>query len=79
MQVLNERGESLDAVTYQVCEERKRPFVAPHPSYVKIVRQGLDDWGKRNGFGEFDPIEMLSESLTTTRYLAFFFCFPGHP
>lgn len=45
VQVLNERGESLEAVTYRVCNSRKLQFVAPHPAYVEIVRQGLEDWG----------------------------------
>lgn len=45
LQVLNERGESIEAVTYRVCNGRKLQFVAPHPAYVEIVRQGLDDWG----------------------------------
>lgn len=44
VQVLNERGESLEAVTYQVCDGRKLQFVAPHPAYIEIVEQGLDDW-----------------------------------
>jgi gamma-glutamylcyclotransferase (GGCT)/AIG2-like uncharacterized protein YtfP len=44
VQVLNDRGESQEAVTYRVCEKRKQPFVQPHPDYVKIVREGLNDW-----------------------------------
>ncbi len=44
VQVLNERGESLEAVTYRICDNRKLQFIAPHPKYVKIVRQGLDEW-----------------------------------
>ena len=44
VEVLNERGESLEAVTYAVCKSRKEAFVQPHPRYVGIVRKGLDDW-----------------------------------
>ena len=38
VEVLNERGESLKAVTYAVCKARKEAFVKPDPGYVERSR-----------------------------------------
>lgn len=70
VQVLNERGESLEAVTYRVCDSRKLQFVAPHPEYVEIVRQGLEDWDI--GDAQLNAAAKNKESVCPDGF--FFYC-----
>lgn len=43
--VINALEQTVEAITYQVCEGKKSPFVVPDKSYIEIVRQGLKVWG----------------------------------
>lgn len=60
VQVLSERGEAINAVTYSVRKEKKQAFVAPHPDYVEIVREGLRNWGI--GDAHLNAVAMNEES-----------------
>lgn len=43
--VINALEQTVEAISYQVCEGNKSPFVVPDKSYIEIVRQGLKVWG----------------------------------
>jgi gamma-glutamylcyclotransferase (GGCT)/AIG2-like uncharacterized protein YtfP len=60
VQVLSERGEAINAVTYAVREEEKEAFVAPHPHYIRIVRNGLRNWGMSDA--QLNAVAMNEES-----------------
>ncbi len=43
--VINALEQPVEAISYQVSEGKKSPFVVPDESYIEIVRQGLKVWG----------------------------------
>jgi gamma-glutamylcyclotransferase (GGCT)/AIG2-like uncharacterized protein YtfP len=45
---LTDDGRAHSAITYRVCDERVRDFVAPAPEYRQIVTRGLSRFGHRH-------------------------------
>lgn len=42
---LTEDGQAHDAITYRVCADRVRGFIAPEGEYLRIVQRGLSRFG----------------------------------
>jgi gamma-glutamylcyclotransferase (GGCT)/AIG2-like uncharacterized protein YtfP len=43
-QCLTRDGEAHDVLTYEVQDDRRRPFVPPSRDYLRIVEEGLDEY-----------------------------------
>lgn len=41
---ISENGDQIQVETYRVSEKLRKPFVAPNPKYVDIVREGLESF-----------------------------------
>lgn len=68
VQVIDSRGNIIDAITYRVCKNKTRDYVKPSREYLKIVRAGLREWDLST-----DPVNAAAENRSSKKPNGFFF------